>query len=139
MIEPLPHLAVGGEPQPARGEEGAQRGVPGARLLGDAQTWRTTTTQEEVHGDTDGLAEPRQHVVVFRTSPGLVAPDGIEGDPGALRQLALREPCLPPAGAKACAEGRIGRPAPRSEEHTSELQSHSDLVCRLLLEKKKQT
>src|SRR5438034_8785579 len=27
----------------------------------------------------------------------------------------------------------------RSEEHTSELQSHSDLVCRLLLEKKNQT
>src|SRR5260221_9364399 len=26
-------------------------------------------------------------------------------------------------------------PPPRSEEHTSELQSHSDLVCRLLLEK----
>src|SRR5438132_1753122 len=32
-----------------------------------------------------------------------------------------------------------GRPGggTRSEEHTSELQSHSDLVCRLLLEKKK--
>src|SRR5262252_9965695 len=29
------------------------------------------------------------------------------------------------------------RHGPRSEEHTSELQSHSDLVCRLLLEKKK--
>src|SRR5438034_4045244 len=29
------------------------------------------------------------------------------------------------------------RAAQRSEEHTSELQSHSDLVCRLLLEKKK--
>src|SRR5436190_15018870 len=28
-------------------------------------------------------------------------------------------------------------PVRRSEEHTSELQSHSDLVCRLLLEKKK--
>src|SRR5260221_2907924 len=28
-------------------------------------------------------------------------------------------------------------PRTRSEEHTSELQSHSDLVCRLLLEKKK--
>src|SRR2546421_2967122 len=28
-------------------------------------------------------------------------------------------------------------PATRSEEHTSELQSRSDLVCRLLLEKKK--
>src|SRR3989475_3572777 len=36
-----------------------------------------------------------------------------------------------------------GRPAPRSacrsEEHTSELQSQSNLVCRLLLEKKKRT
>src|SRR2546430_12917937 len=37
---------------------------------------------------------------------------------------------------------RPGRPArylarPRSEEHTSELQSQSNLVCRLLLEKKK--
>src|SRR5215204_6944403 len=30
-----------------------------------------------------------------------------------------------------------GRRPGRSEEHTSELQSHSDLVCRLLLEKKK--
>src|SRR5437773_6779687 len=30
-----------------------------------------------------------------------------------------------------------GRRAVRSEEHTSELQSHHDLVCRLLLEKKK--
>src|SRR2546428_9760095 len=41
-------------------------------------------------------------------------------------------------------ETRHGRPLPagerapvRSEEHTSELQSRSDLVCRLLLEKKK--
>src|SRR5947207_8225971 len=30
-----------------------------------------------------------------------------------------------------------GKESARSEEHTSELQSHSDLVCRLLLEKKK--
>src|SRR5437588_8189558 len=30
-------------------------------------------------------------------------------------------------------------PVERSEEHTSELQSHSDLVCRLLLEKKNRT
>src|SRR5438034_8085500 len=36
------------------------------------------------------------------------------------------------AGAKANATSSW-----RSEEHTSELQSHSDLVCRLLLEKKK--
>src|SRR5438132_7175575 len=32
---------------------------------------------------------------------------------------------------------KAGNFATRSEEHTSELQSHSDLVCRLLLEKKK--
>src|SRR3989440_1780143 len=31
----------------------------------------------------------------------------------------------------------VEREHPRSEEHTSELQSRSDLVCRLLLEKKK--
>src|SRR5205085_7749176 len=36
-------------------------------------------------------------------------------------------------------EGRVegGRQQDRSEEHTSELQSQSNLVCRLLLEKKK--
>src|SRR2546421_4988204 len=33
----------------------------------------------------------------------------------------------------------VGVSARRSEEHTSELQSRSDLVCRLLLEKKKHT
>src|SRR5260221_3764803 len=31
---------------------------------------------------------------------------------------------------------KAGASEARSEEHTSELQSHSDLVCRLLLEKK---
>src|SRR5438034_4809695 len=37
----------------------------------------------------------------------------------------------------ACDDQRVALQASRSEEHTSELQSHSDLVCRLLLEKKK--
>src|SRR2546428_5513420 len=36
-----------------------------------------------------------------------------------------------------CADLPSVRCASRSEEHTSELQSRSDLVCRLLLEKKK--
>src|SRR5437667_3945556 len=39
-----------------------------------------------------------------------------------------------------CPPVKMFRPTPRawrSEEHTSELQSHHDLVCRLLLEKKK--
>src|SRR5438132_4605464 len=42
-------------------------------------------------------------------------------------------------GSRVCvtrrAQGRWERRYKRSEEHTSELQSHSDLVCRLLLEK----
>src|SRR5438046_5569530 len=45
-------------------------------------------------------------------------------------------------GARAPWRSRPRRPAadrPRSEEHTSELQSLTNLVCRLLLEKKKAT
>src|SRR5438034_10117613 len=52
-----------------------------------------------------------------RTSPGAPSP-------------ARRPACRPPPS-------RYGRAPSRSEEHTSELQSHSELVCRLLLEKKK--
>src|SRR5437667_7492268 len=40
-----------------------------------------------------------------------------------------------PRNCAGCACAAVSRP--RSEEHTSELQSHHDLVCRLLLEKKK--
>src|SRR2546430_12574559 len=54
------------------------------------------------------------------------------------------------AGSRPCrwsgcrTDGRPPRPGPaeeayRSEEHTSELQSQSNLVCRLLLEKKKRS
>src|SRR2546430_10575972 len=45
------------------------------------------------------------------------------------------------AALRGAARGRRAgpaRPAARSEEHTSELQSQSNLVCRLLLEKKKE-
>src|SRR2546425_6905820 len=45
-----------------------------------------------------------------------------------------------PAARRQAHDARRGRPAPaqaRSEEHTSELQSLAYLVCRLLLEKKK--
>src|SRR5690606_41123454 len=48
-------------------------------------------------------------------------------------------PSLPPASSIPGEHKRIGRAAlmRRSEEHTSELQSRENLVCRLLLEKKK--
>src|SRR5438093_6469434 len=57
---------------------------------------------------------------------------------GAMRLRAV----APTAGASpATPAGRGARPprSARSEEHTSELQSLTNLVCRLLLEKKKQT
>src|SRR5437773_8603981 len=42
-----------------------------------------------------------------------------------------------PTPRRLCEALNQSRAAHRSEEHTSELQSHHDLVCRLLLEKKK--
>src|SRR5438034_8349637 len=56
---------------------------------------------------------------------------------GALGSIRMRESNLTP-WAMFDSRIRIDPRAPktRSEEHTSELQSHSDLVCRLLLEKK---
>src|SRR2546421_6315421 len=54
---------------------------------------------------------------------------------GALGQRVRRLAARPDLGLKA---RRADRPAGRSEEHTSELQSRSDIVCRLLLEKKKE-
>src|SRR5260370_21753035 len=53
----------------------------------------------------------------------------------ALGRRALLHPHRQAAGRPGCAHRRE-LPA-RSEEHTSELQSHLNLVCRLLLEKKK--
>src|SRR5260221_7028701 len=50
----------------------------------------------------------------------------------------MRKPSAVSRGsANAIVKRRLSVFATRSEEHTSELQSHSDLVCRLLLEKKK--
>src|SRR5437588_9452499 len=52
--------------------------------------------------------------------------------------VSLAMPADGPAAVLLCAsQHRRGAVGGRSEEHTSELQSHSDLVCRLLLEKKK--
>src|SRR5436190_17710758 len=63
------------------------------------------------------------YTTLFR-SRGRGALPPADGERAGLRDLPAR-----PSGP--------GREIARSEEHTSELQSHSDLVCRLLLEKKK--
>src|SRR5438034_4808934 len=55
-----------------------------------------------------------------------------------LKPIVITNGCCKRTGrrkdARKCTQPRLDL---RSEEHTSELQSHSDLVCRLLLEKKK--
>src|SRR5260370_17442758 len=53
--------------------------------------------------------------------------------------ISHRASCPPVRSITSASRGSIRRPccARRSEEHTSELQSHLNLVCRLLLEKKK--
>src|SRR5690242_20999802 len=70
------------------------------------------------------------YTTLFRSSPA-AAPDcrpnpPSNARPGTARSSRIRRRSLPSSGT-------------RSEEHTSELQSHVNLVCRLLLEKKKHT
>src|SRR5438105_6182196 len=55
----------------------------------------------------------------------------------AARAVPVHE-CVVPAP-EVVGDGDAAAKADRSEEHTSELQSRVDLVCRLLLEKKKKT
>src|SRR5260370_25769731 len=58
------------------------------------------------------------------------------------RSLPSGFPESPPGGIRLsgdCSSTAVTAKADRSEEHTSELQSHLNLVCRLLLEKKKKT
>src|SRR5690349_22603429 len=52
------------------------------------------------------------------------------------RRRSCRRGRSSPRAGRPCPATRPARPS-RSEEHTSELQSRRDLVCRLLLEKKK--
>src|SRR5690349_24214019 len=67
-------------------------------------------------------SETRNAALPCFESPTLVELDGLAND-----------------GLAAFGQGREVLPHGRSEEHTSELQSRRDLVCRLLLEKKKKT
>src|SRR5260221_6315971 len=52
-------------------------------------------------------------------------------------QLARHRTRIAPGNEVAQHDREFVAAEPGSEEHTSELQSHSDIVCRLLLEKKK--
>src|SRR5258708_14715249 len=66
------------------------------------------------------------NVIHHRPSVARVCKGGARGVP-----VRKRGRSLPP-----CRLDRVSKSSPRSEEHTSELQSPDHLVCRLLLEKK---
>src|SRR5207249_7162378 len=121
---------------PAAGVPGAQSpqglnliGPPGAEFRPNMiQTWSLTLQRELIHNGVLSAAyvgsggrhlEAGQDInFPLPSKPSISDPNCLQPgqDPNATYQF---DPCL------------------RSEEHTSELQSRFDLVCRLLLEKKK--
>src|SRR5437773_7505265 len=99
-----------GEPDVVEGERALEAGgVPRGRVDG-----RIDLEERDAHDGGAGrpALEVERHAAVGANVPGA-------GDEDRTVSLALPDERL------------------RSEEHTSELQSHHDLVCRLLLEKKK--
>src|SRR5438105_12234191 len=82
------------------------------------------------------------YTTLFRSRPGRrtrgAAPPAAPTRATARDHVRPREPAARPVRLRGQPD-RALRPVRRSEEHTSELQSRVDLVCRLLLEKKKKT
>src|SRR3712207_7021968 len=79
---------------------------------------------------------PRSTLFPYTTLFRSIVISGGPGSSGVSRRLIPRLTALTPAAPAALA-APVARATPRSEEHTSELQSRQYLVCRLLLEKKK--
>src|SRR5260221_2605301 len=109
----------------------------GLVLLGPK--WRSTEDQHE-QGQLDSRVENAFHGFsllgeVLELAAGVESPGAVVWAPCATSSFLIASavptgivkiaPCRPPSASRY-----------RSEEHTSELQSHSDIVCRLLLEKK---
>src|SRR5947207_6534812 len=89
------------------------------------------------------------YTTLFRSEPAAGNGSGLSGFTRYFAGIPIALPAPLPAGTAGVAfeirieghtrstRGERRRQRDRSEEHTSELQSHSELVCRLLLEKKK--
>src|SRR5260370_12674711 len=93
-------------------------------------------------GRTDGLIRPNGRRVFRSARSYAFAGTGLGGAFGKNYRAGRKSPPFPSsrrgilAGRARSRHYRIPRRLERSEEHTSELQSHLNLVCRLLLEKK---
>src|SRR5258705_11894997 len=73
------------------------------------------------------------YTTLFRSTRSPSRDGAVRGSPLAWSRFTAPFPSVAADGGGSCWRSR----APRSEEHTSELQSLRHLVCRLLLEKKK--
>src|SRR5688572_31258122 len=128
IIESVPNISEGRRPEILEAAVAAMKGVPGLRVLdvqSDKDHNRSVLT---LVGDQASLKEGLLALFEVATSRiDLRTHQGEHPRVGAVDVV----PFIPIEGAtmKDCV-------ALRSEEHTSELQSQSNLVCRLLLEKK---
>src|SRR2546429_6254505 len=77
------------------------------------------------------------YTTLFRSAASTASRTGGAGSPTPARRAAPSSASSTPSGPRRTGRACATTPA-RSEEHTSELQSRLHLVCRLLLEKKKQ-
>src|SRR3989475_9430159 len=104
--------------------------------------WSTTTAHRNGGEAVVSLTEAQQSRIATVACPFCATLNRVD-----LARLADRPKCgscgrpilldRPVAATDATMEGGLGGTDVRSEEHTSELQSQSNLVCRLLLGKKK--
>src|SRR5205085_9556812 len=90
-----------------------------------------TRRSSDLRGDHHGAVEELEARAVLEghRHPGRLLGNGR----GGRREAGVRIRLAVSTGGRIARRERLGR---RSEEHTSELQSQSNLVCRLLLEKK---
>src|SRR5438034_4806364 len=92
-----------------------------------SQLAQQTVTCSAGGGMVEATADGRGQIRAIKIDPQAIA-----GDVEMLEDLVLAAVAQAQQRAAELYQAEV-----RSEEHTSELQSHSDLVCRLLLEKKK--
>src|SRR5438034_4752679 len=100
------------------------RRPPNSTLFPYTTLFRSKSSAQKSY---ENVLNPTKATTKFQTQK--IMPQLLEERPIAMTRKGLAEKAAGKAEA-------AGEQIERSEEHTSELQSHSDLVCRLLLEKK---
>src|SRR2546430_681100 len=129
--------------RPAFAVGGGQSGLrldPGGLGEQSFAKWESHEGEPDAKGNADQALYFQKMVATPVFAAGFAVIDGLQGQPAtALTALSWdhRADGWCGAGAPRWNVGVTDASGDRSEEHTSELQSQSNLVCRLLLEKKK--